>query len=78
MSLNKYEFIPEDLYVGGESVKQQKIDKGNFFSNTNFRFLHNIKRWSLGTNMDLFGNIYNFNSLYNDASINYQNDLNVN
>ena len=28
--------------------------------------------------MDLFGNIYNFNSLYNDASINYQNDLNVN
>ena len=78
MSLNKYEFIPEDLYVGGESVKQQKIDKGNLFSNTNFRFLHNIKRWSLGTNMDLFGNIYNFNSLYNDASINYQNDLNVN
>ena len=61
MSLNKYEFIPEDLYVGGESVKQQKIDKGNFFSNTNFRFLHNIKRWSLGTNMDLFGNIYKMN-----------------
>lgn len=78
MSLNKYEFIPEDLYVGGESVKQQKIDKGNFFSNTNFRFLHNIKRWSLGTNIDLFGNIYNFNSLYNDSSTNYQNDLNVN
>lgn len=78
MSLNKYQFIPETLYVGGESVKQQKIDKGNFFSNTNFRFLHNIKRWSLGMNMDLLGNIYNFNSLYNDASINYQNDLNVN
>ena len=78
MSLNSYEFIPEELHISGESIKQQTIDKGNFFSNTNFRFLHNIKKWSLGTNMDFFGNIYNLNSLYNDASINYQNDLNVN
>lgn len=78
MSLNNYTFIPEDLEVGGESIRQQNIDKGNFFSNTNFRFIHKIKRWSLGTNIDLFGNIYNFNSLYKDALINYQNDLNVN
>ena len=78
MSLNNYTFIPEDLYIGGESTKQQNIDKGNFFSNTNFRFLHKIKRWSLGTNIDLYGNMYNFNSLYKDAHINYQNDLYVN
>lgn len=78
MSLNNYTFIPEDLCIGGENIKRQTIDKGNFFSNTNFRFIHKIKRWSLGTNIDIFGNIYNFRSLYNDASINYQNDLNVN
>ena len=78
MSLNKYTFIPEDLHISGESIRQQTIDKGNFFSNTNFRFIHKIKNWSLGTNIDLYGSIYNFNSLYKDTSNNYQNDLNVN
>ena len=78
MSLNKYTFIPEDLHISGESIKQQTIDKGNFFSNTNFRFIHKIKNWSLGTNVDVYGSIYKFNSLYKDASNNYQNDLNVN
>ena len=78
MSLNKYTFIPEDLHIGGESIRQQTIDKGNFFSNTNFRFIHKIKNWSLGTNLDLYGSIYDFNSLYKDTSNNYENDLNVN
>ena len=64
MSLNKYTFIPENLHIGGESIRQQTIDKGNFFSNTNFRFIHKIKNWSLGTNIDIYGSIYNFNSLY--------------
>ena len=78
MSLNKYAFIPQDLHIDGESIRQQKIDKGNFFSNTNFRFIHKIKNWSLGTNIDLYGSIYNINSLYKDTINNYQNDLNVN
>ena len=78
MSLNNYTFIPEDLHIGGESIKQQTIDKGNFFSNTNFRFIHKIRNWSLGTNVDIYGSIYNFNSFYKDTSYNYQNALNVN
>lgn len=78
MSLNNYTFIPEDLHIGGESIKQQTIDKGNFFSNTNFRFIHKIRNWSLGTNVDIYGSIYNFNSFYKDTSYNYQNVLNVN
>ena len=78
MSLNKYTFIPEDLHIGGERIRQQTIDKGHFFSNTNFRFIHKIKNWSLGTNLDLYGSLYNFNSLYKDTINNYQNDLNVN
>ncbi len=78
ISLNNYTSIPEELYIDGDCIKKQTIKKGNFFSNTDFRYIHKIKSWSLVTNVGLYGNMYNFNSLYNDASNNYQNDQKVN
>lgn len=78
LSLSNYTFIPEALYVDGETIRRQSIEKGNFFSNTNFRFIRNIRRWSVGTNIDLFGSIYHFCSLYDHERIQYQNALTTN
>lgn len=79
VSINKYALIPEELSINGESIiRQQAIDKNNFFSNTNFRLIHNIKKWSLSSNVDILGNIYNFESLYDDIHKSYNNNLSVN
>ena len=78
VSINNFMYIPEKLNVSGEEDKEQTINKSNFFSNTNFRFTRKIRRWSLGMNFDIFGNIYNFSSLYDDTITEYRNQLNIN
>lgn len=79
MSLNKYTYLPEKLNVEGASdTKRQSIHKHNFFSNTDVQFVHNVRRWALGTTLDVFGNIYDFKSAYGGGQEHYNNDVSVN
>ncbi len=77
MSLNTYTHIPEELEAVGQPDKRQKVVKGNFFTNTNFKYAHALGRWSLGADLDVYGNVYDFESRYADADDEYRGDLHV-
>ena len=63
-STNSYISLPEHLSVAAASVRTQRIDKSNFFSNTSFKYSYIKGRWTLGANADVFGGIYGFDSEY--------------
>ena len=78
VSLNKFTSIPEKVHVFADDSPRQTINKNNFFSNTNFRFSHNLKKWSVVVDADIFGNIYAFRSGYERDTVTFDNDMYIN
>lgn len=77
-SFNNYMLIPEELNVYAEKSRKQDIEKSNFYSNTNFKYVRQVKRWSLGVNAGFSGSIYDATSNYKENNDYYRNNLGVN